>query len=187
MRNNATTVILIILVFIQFGLIYELKHKLNQKEQQAVLGPPVAVEPPKVEEPAIQPEPEKSVQVAATYQEAISTAKANNKKIFLCFETKWCVNCTRLKNETLSDKEVQEKLSKYIIVYIDVDKDRKLARQYEVYGIPHFLIIDSDEIRYNTGTGFMPKSEFMDWLDLKKTTRQTSLKPNSYTIIQPDP
>jgi hypothetical protein len=69
MRNNATTVILIILVFIQFGLIYELKNKLNQKEQQAVLGPPVAVEPPKVEEPAIQPEPEKSVQVAATYQE----------------------------------------------------------------------------------------------------------------------
>jgi len=181
MRNNATTLILVILVFIQFGLIYELKNKLNHKEQQAVLGPPVQVDPPKIEEP------EKTIQFAATYKEALSNAKANNKKIFLCFETNWCVNCTRLKKETLSDKEVQEKLSNYIVVYIDVDKDRKLARQYEIYGIPHFLIIDSDEIRYNTGTGFMSKSEFMDWLDQKKSAKPTSSNNNNYTIIQPDP
>jgi len=187
--NNFKVFALMAIVFVQFTVIYNLKQKLHEKQSTppATQQPPESVQLPPPPTPVEEPkEPVKDVEKkpkeVATYLEAISTAKIQNKKVLICFTADWCHNCVRLKNETLSDKEVQEKLSDYILLYLNTDKEKKLARQYEVYGIPHYVIIDSDEIRYATGTGFMPKNEFLNWLDKKG---KTSSKNQS--ILQPDP
>lgn len=191
MKNNATIGALILIVCLQFSLIYNLKHKITELQKQQSNKKDVMEEEsktPEIPKPPEAPAEDKKPQEVTTYNEALSNAKINKKKIFVYFEAKWCVNCTKMNSETLADKDVQSKLADYIVVHIDVDKERKLARQYEVYGVPHFLVIDDNELRHNVGTGFMSKDNFMDWLDKKqKMTSQTPSKDDPFTILQPDP
>ena len=127
-------------------------------------------QPPVIEEPIVVPNdpPEKPPEILkdfTSYDEALKASKTYNRPIFLFFKAEWCGWCHKMKNETLSDAEVKDKLSKeYIVCIIDTDKDKVTTRKYQILGIPVSLVINSSETVLLKTSGNMPKKEFLDWL-----------------------
>lgn len=76
---------------------------------------------------------------------AFNEAKQTNKPIFVDFYTTWCTYCKQLDETTLSDPNVQEKLSQnYVVAKIDADKYSEIASSYKIYGYPTLLFLDSN-------------------------------------------
>jgi thiol:disulfide interchange protein DsbD len=76
---------------------------------------------------------------------ALNEAKKTNKPIFIDFYTTWCTYCKQLDETTLSNPQVQEKLSKnYVVAKIDADKYPDVASNYKIYGYPALLFLDSN-------------------------------------------
>lgn len=102
------------------------------------------------------------------YAEALISAKESGCNIFLYFGAPWCGPCEQMKRNTLSDKEVKDKLSKnFVILKINIDNDEKLANKFEIDVIPTYMILDVNEKILRKNSGFEPKNKFLLWLDSK--------------------
>ena len=76
---------------------------------------------------------------------ALTEAKKTNKPVFIDFYTTWCSYCKQLDETTLSNQQVQEKLSNdYVVAKIDADKYPDIASEYKIYGYPTLLFLDSN-------------------------------------------
>ena len=78
------------------------------------------------------------------------------------FTAEWCEPCKMMKPviaEVISERPDLE------YVAIDIDNDRDLALQYDVMGVPTFIIEDDGEI-VNRVSGAMTKGKFVEALDI---------------------
>lgn len=125
--------------------------------------PPVTPEQPQPEEPTV---PETVVpKTVTTYAEAQAAAKAANCNIFLYFGAPWCGYCEQMKSTTLADSEVKDKLSKnFVVLIINTDDDKSIARKFGVRGIPAYMVINSEGSVLRKTTGYKAKREFLGWL-----------------------
>jgi thioredoxin 1 len=77
------------------------------------------------------------------------------------FTAEWCEPCKMMKPviaEVISERPDLE------YVTIDIDTNRDLALQYDVMGVPTF-IIEEDNVIKNRVSGAMTKAKFVDALD----------------------
>lgn len=105
-----------------------------------------------------------------TYEEAVKAAKAHKMPIFLYFGAEWCGPCKTMKATTLADEEVKTKLQDYIVLFVDVDKEKALTKKFKVNGIPSYMVIASDETILARTSGGKNKQEFLDWLKPKNVS-----------------
>lgn len=99
------------------------------------------------------------------FKQALNDAKTQNKKVLLIFDQDDCYYCDLLKEDTLSDLEVQKILNKnYIVVDIDVKKEGKLAAEYKIYGTPYLIFLDKNNKEIHRIEGYVPANEFLDTL-----------------------
>ena len=99
------------------------------------------------------------------FKQALNDAKTQNKKVLLIFDKNNCYYCDLLKEDTLSDLEVQKILNKYyIVVVIDVNKESKLAAEYKIYGTPNLIFLDKNNKEIHRINGYVPANEFLDTL-----------------------
>ena len=78
------------------------------------------------------------------------------------FTAEWCEPCKMMKPviaEVISERPDLE----YVV--IDIDKNRDVALQYDVMGVPTF-IIEKDGITTNRTSGAMTKGKFVEALDI---------------------
>ena len=98
-------------------------------------------------------------------------AKNRGKKIMLDFSADWCTSCKELEEVTFADKDVQEKLSEYILIRADVtdntDKEKDLSKAYGVFGPPALIFFDENlKVKYaKTIIGFIEPREFLAHLE----------------------
>lgn len=107
---------------------------------------------------------EKSQILASNFKEAIEKSKENKMDVLVFFVSDSCGFCQKLKKETLSDDSVKELMKKYVVVFIDSDKDREHIKKYKVTGLPTYIIVNQDEKQLQFGSGFLNKNQFSDWL-----------------------
>lgn len=74
------------------------------------------------------------------YQEAVLKQKEFKTPIFLYFQTTWCGVCKKFNKNTLPKPAVQDHLKKFPHVMIDADKEKTLAKKYNVNGYPTFFV-----------------------------------------------
>jgi thiol:disulfide interchange protein len=102
------------------------------------------------------------------YNAAVDRARAEKKSIYLLFTATWCGPCKNYKSTVLSDAEVQRALNKDVVfVSADIDRDKALARKYNVSGVPvgYLLKIQNGEpITANSHVGGLDKQEFMAFI-----------------------
>jgi thiol-disulfide isomerase/thioredoxin len=101
-----------------------------------------------------EPEPPKiyDADAVATQQiaEALAKAGQDNKRVLLQFGANWCGWCQKLHTLFQTDPEVSAKIkSDYVVVLIDVDKDRnadvtKRYGQPTRFGLPAIVLLDAD-------------------------------------------
>jgi thiol:disulfide interchange protein len=91
------------------------------------------------------------------YDEGLRRGKREGKKIFLNFYADWCHYCQVMEEKTFQDSAVAAFLNDYYIpIQVDSDRQRKIAKEYRVQGLPttFFLAEDGDSI--GSQPGYIP-------------------------------
>jgi len=122
---------------------------------------------------------------AGTYQEALQTAKNNNKFILLYFTAKWCGPCKYMSSYILTDPEIEALVSaNYIALKLDVDLEENKVIFYKYFqeegvSVPIFLVINSNEEVINQLLGATKVNQFKKFLT-------DSNKKKSIYVAKPD-
>ncbi|NJD77956.1 MAG: thioredoxin family protein [Candidatus Methanoperedens sp.] len=73
-------------------------------------------------------------------------AKEQNKPIVVYFWAVWCQYCAGFQANTLGNPEVKKILEEdYVLVAMDLDRDRDVARKYGVSYPPYVLFLDGND------------------------------------------
>jgi thiol:disulfide interchange protein DsbD len=95
-----------------------------------------------------QTEPFKIITSLEELQEAIDSAKAQDKPIVLDFYADWCLSCKEMDNTTFEDPRVQVLLSRFVVLRADVtsndDANKALEHQFNVIAPPTILFFDQN-------------------------------------------
>ena len=97
------------------------------------------------------------------FQKALATAKKEHKMVYLFIGADKCKHCDRFKKQTLSNKELIEKMKKeYVLLYMSRDQ-HEIPEGFERYGVPmhYFLTADGKTIAVVQGS-----RELEGWYDV---------------------
>ncbi|EGR2525666.1 protein-disulfide reductase DsbD [Vibrio cholerae] len=103
-------------------------------------------------------------------QSALAEAKAQGKPVMLDFYADWCVACKEFEKYTFHAKQVENKLSGFVLLQADVTKnqpqDIELLKALNVLGLPtiEFWNAQGEPVPNARITGFMAEQPFLDHL-----------------------
>jgi thioredoxin-related protein len=101
--------------------------------------------------------------VNGTYNDTLLLAEQEDKKVFILFTSESCHWCESQKQVFL-DSEILDVLENHIIHYVDITKNKDLAKKYKVRAVPSSFVIDSKENIYKKNTGYLNKEKFINWI-----------------------
>lgn len=88
----------------------------------------------------------------------------------LIFTAPWCGPCQALKKDLSDDPSI---VAGYEWGYVDLDKEKELAKVYDITTVPTFLILDDNKVVRRL-VGYSGPEKLKSWLDgehHKKTRR----------------
>jgi thiol:disulfide interchange protein len=167
-QRSFALIILLVVVFGFGGLILwdaRSNGKLGNEEEQKASNWEWENDWEGVEAPDQENEkPDRQI-IASNYADAIAESGKYGMPIFVYFEADWCDWCKKMKSEALSDSKVKEIMKNYVVVYVDTDQNRDLAREFEVRVVPAYAITNCEEAKLKSGEGFKEADEFIPWLE----------------------
>lgn len=86
------------------------------------------------------------------------------KRTLVVFGADWCGYCKVLDEKTLKDPAVKARLKDYVIVHVDVEKNRGLARVAGVSALPTSFALSASCETKGKLEGFYPPDDFLKWL-----------------------
>lgn len=102
---------------------------------------------------------------ADNISEAQQKAKAENKSVFVIFDSDTCSYCKMLKQDTLNDARVLEKLNeKYVTTIVNVDKNPEIAKDFNVYATPLMLFLDPDGNEQQRLDGYYGPQQLLEYM-----------------------
>ena len=107
----------------------------------------------------------KGLNITTDVDGALNEAQSQNKSIALIFDQDSCVYCELLKDNVLSNSDVQKELNEnYIVVLVDISKKPDVAAKYDVFGTPTVQFLDSSGNEIGRIEGFVESDEFLKTL-----------------------
>ncbi|MCK3657452.1 protein-disulfide reductase DsbD [Pasteurellaceae bacterium Pebbles2] len=102
----------------------------------------------------------------------LKQALAQNSKSIAMLDlyADWCVACKEFEKYTFSDAQVQQDFENVLLLQVDMTKNSpansELMKHLDVLGLPTIVFFDKNgnEIQGSRVTGFMPATEFHQWL-----------------------
>src|SRR3989337_744564 len=77
---------------------------------------------------------------------SLQKAQQENKPVAVYFWAIWCQYCARFQTDTLGNPQVKKILAEeYVLVAMDLDIDRDIARKYGVNYPPYVLFLDGND------------------------------------------
>jgi len=77
---------------------------------------------------------------------SLQLAQQENKPVAVYFWAIWCQYCARFQTDTLGNPQVKKILEEdYVLVAMDLDIDRDIARKYGVNYPPYVLFLDGND------------------------------------------
>ena len=103
---------------------------------------------------------------------ALTLSSNSHKLIMIDFMAEWCPPCKEMDKNTFSNKNIIKKSNEFILVRIDVDKQKNIAeeyngnaRKYGGIGIPNILFIDKEKKIIRHIVGFHNVDQLMGIMD----------------------
>jgi len=91
-----------------------------------------------------------------SYNQGLALAKQEEKKVFVHFYADWCAYCKKMENETLKNPAVIDYLNQnFIPVRVNSDKDRDLARNYYIRGLPSTWFVSETGEKISSLPGYI--------------------------------
>jgi thiol:disulfide interchange protein len=118
--------------------------------------------------PVTQPQPQTAAVAQAqptlnyipwdySYENAMATARNQNKLVLMDFYTDWCGVCKKMDSETFVNPAVIAEAQNFVTIKINAEQRTDLAAQYNVSKYPTFIIADgSGNVKYNEAGGYDP-------------------------------
>ncbi len=114
------------------------------------------------------PSTDQPIDWEAASSDTFERAFHSGKPIILRAGASWCGWCRRLDDE-IRKKIVQDELTKWHLVYLDVDKSPDLAREFGIGPIPALRILTSKRQSVDSRDGFLRAEELATWLRQKRS------------------
>lgn len=109
--------------------------------------------------------PREGVEAAAADLPSLDAACSAGKPTLVVFTADWCGYCKTFKEKTLSDPAVKARLKDYAVVYVDMEKNRELARSAGVQSIPTTFALSRTCETKGKIVGSERSDVFLKWLD----------------------
>lgn len=74
-----------------------------------------------------------------------------------------------MKVNTFNDERVRAVEKKFLWVEVDVDEQKELAGRFQVFGVPHTIVLDSTGKLLAARGGYIPADAFIEFLDAALT------------------
>jgi thioredoxin-related protein len=99
------------------------------------------------------------------FKEAAALAKKEGKNLLAQVSTEWCPYCKYIE-EHVVDNNVAKKMSEYVLVYVDGDKNssQPIMERYKVRGFPTFILFDSNSKEIRRFNDASSPDEFLAYL-----------------------
>ena len=93
--------------------------------------------------------------------QAKEESQKTRKPILLQFEMDGCGGCKKLYEETYPDTKVEEEMNEwFVLLKLDLKKDREIRRELSGYWTPSFYFLDHNGKSYYNFNGYLPPDEF---------------------------
>jgi len=143
---------------ILIGLISLIYYRNNE-----VTNNPAPPEKPIVN-PVVNPDPPETIILDTNIiyddiEKAEALAKIHTRKLIIVFGADWCPYCVDLKKDAKTIKE----FDKYIICFINTDKNKNLSRKFRVRNLPTSVVIDKSGKEQSRKTGYKNK-DYVKWI-----------------------
>ena len=101
-----------------------------------------------------------------TYKEGTDQARRLKKNMILYFHADWCTYCGQMEKETFRDPAVIDFLnSRTIAIKVDVDEEKRIARQFGVRGLPATFLLLNNGHQVGPMPGFIPPQSYLSMLN----------------------
>ena len=105
-----------------------------------------------------------SIKFSHNLKETLVRAKVSRKPVVVAVFALWCPYCREMRETTMRAPEVVEAGEAFEWVFIDLDRNMTLARQYDVRAIPTFLLLDPDGNQRSRIVGKVGPVQFRGYL-----------------------
>lgn len=102
---------------------------------------------------------------ANSYHDAIQKSGDTGKPVLVIFHADWCDWCKKMKRDALTDSKVKNVLQNYILVKVDIDREKNIAGKFNVKQIPAYVITNYKEGNLKSGNGYQNAVKFSAWLN----------------------
>jgi thioredoxin-related protein len=136
----------------------------------APASPPAAATKTEAPPSAVAPEPKKENPVEAkgywldSLDQGKKVAKEQGKFLFIDFTAGWCQYCKMMDSGTYPDAAVRKSLENYVRVRIDTDKEKDLAEQYNIDGLPTMIVADASGKVLARVASYLPPKSMLEFL-----------------------
>ncbi|MCZ7383554.1 MAG: thioredoxin fold domain-containing protein [Candidatus Methanoperedens sp.] len=105
----------------------------------------------------------KGVKFNTNLTAALEAAKAQGKPVFVYAWSQYCGWCKKFEEETFTNQSVIKTLNEnFILISIDVDKQRNETRNFRVRGTPTEIFLDSNGKEIKRIPGYTDTQTFLD-------------------------
>ncbi len=98
------------------------------------------------------------------YESALADSGATGRPLLIAFHAAGCPPCTAMDRTVLSEAVVQQALTRYVPVRLDVARYPALADRFAVSGTPTYALADSTGKPLAQVSGYVPVEEFLRFL-----------------------
>ncbi len=106
----------------------------------------------------------KPVTFAKDLEEALTTARTEQKRVVVDFVTTWCGPCRVMDQLVYTAKPVVEKADEFIFVKLDGDEQKELKDKYQVEAFPTLILLDSNGEVVRKAVGYQSVKKMLDFL-----------------------
>ncbi|MEA1954423.1 MAG: thioredoxin family protein [Campylobacterota bacterium] len=107
---------------------------------------------------------------------AFTLAKKEQKNVMLMVEGMNCRWCVKMKQRTLLDKEVREKLKSYILVKVMREDKEAVKDLPEIHGVPSIFFITPKKKIIESVIGYFNIEDFLSYIsDVEKKSQSKSI------------
>jgi thioredoxin 1 len=116
----------------------------------------------------------KGVTFSTNLTAALETAKVQGKPVFVYIRSEYCGWCRKFEEETFTNQSVIKTLNEnFILVSLDIDKQKNETSNFGVYGTPTMIFLDSNGTGIERIPGYTDTTTFLGVMNEIAKTKES--------------